>query len=308
MICYGHKLLTQSQRRYCTTQRELLALVFFLSKYRQYLDGSKTLVRVDHSALRWLRRAADGSSMLQRWSTILDECGVEVPNNDLCGYLETFQYDVTYRPGERHGNADAMSRRPVARCHATCPTCAPEAARAADGCVDGGKQDVVTRGVAAVSVVSPDGGDDQESDKKTVPKPGAGLCAAVRPAVGLESDGCQTFERWQDADQAIVELKRRLCNNEERPARQEVADWSSWQLGLLAQWDALSLNGDRLLCRLSKSGVSQLVVPQALVGDVLKLNHDCVGVNHEGVAKTYGRVKQRYYWPRMFADISSRHW
>ena len=275
VICYGHKLLSPSQRNYCTTQRELLALVFFLDKYRRYLEGSDTLVRVDHAALKWLRRSACGNSMLQRWSSILEECGVDVPNGDLLGYLESFRYKVEYRPGIRHGNADALSRRPVPkRGHDTCPSCAPEAAAAAEA-----------------------------ADLDTSSPPEAGVFAIDAANSDSEEDGFQALWHWQTSDAAIAAIMQRLREGGSRPTRNEVVGWTGRQLGLLAQWDTLSLNADQFLCRLSKAGVSQLVIPETLVGDVLKLNHDSPGVNHEGISRTYARIRCRYYWPSMFSDI-----
>ena len=276
VICYGHKLLSPSQRNYCTTQRELLALVYFLDKYQRYLEGSDTLVRVDHSALKWLRRSSSGNSMLQRWSSILEDCGVDAPNGDLLGYLESFRYSVEYRPGVKHGNADALSRRPVPkRNHETCPSCAPEAAAAAEAA------EIVNSSVSREM----------------------GICAVAPAGPVTAEDGLQTLWRWQSADVAIAAITRRLREGGDRLSRSLAEGWSARQLGLLAQWDALTLNEDQLLCRLSKAGVSQIVIPDALVGDVLKLNHDSPGVNHEGIAKTYARIRRRYYWPLMFRDI-----
>ena len=276
VICYGHKTLSQSQRNYCTTQRELLALVFFLDKYRRYLEGSDTLVRVDHAALKWLRRASGGNSMLQRWSSILEECGVEVPNGDLLGYLETFRYKVEYRPGVKHGNADALSRRPTPRRHhETCPTCAPEAAAAVEAAETGEQPDF----------------------------PEVNVCSVTTTGEVLGEDSLGALWRWQAADQAIAAIVRQLRAGGGRPSRAEIAEWSARQLNLLAQWDVLSLNEDQFLCRLSKTGVSQLVIPETLIGDVLRLNHDSPGVNHEGISRTYARLKSRYYWPLMFSDI-----
>ena len=39
-IAFGRYVLTPAQRRYCTTRKELLALVRFTRQYRQYLLGT----------------------------------------------------------------------------------------------------------------------------------------------------------------------------------------------------------------------------------------------------------------------------
>ena len=54
VIAYGSKTLNKSERNYCITDKELLAVKHFIDYYRQYLLGRKFLVRTDHQALIWL--------------------------------------------------------------------------------------------------------------------------------------------------------------------------------------------------------------------------------------------------------------
>ena len=44
----------QSERAYCVTRNELLALVTFVKHFKHYPYVKKFLVRTDHSSLRWL--------------------------------------------------------------------------------------------------------------------------------------------------------------------------------------------------------------------------------------------------------------
>ncbi|WKA08898.1 hypothetical protein VitviT2T_026582 [Vitis vinifera] len=50
MIYYASKTLNEAQRNYTTTEKELLAVVFALDKFRAYLVGSFIIVFTDHSA------------------------------------------------------------------------------------------------------------------------------------------------------------------------------------------------------------------------------------------------------------------
>ena len=52
-IAYASKSMTKSQRQYCATRRELLAIVVFVQQFRHFLLGRQFVVRTDHSALRW---------------------------------------------------------------------------------------------------------------------------------------------------------------------------------------------------------------------------------------------------------------
>ena len=48
LIAYGSLSLSTEQRRYCTTRKDLLAVVCFTRMYRHYLLGRKFIVRTDH--------------------------------------------------------------------------------------------------------------------------------------------------------------------------------------------------------------------------------------------------------------------
>ncbi|XP_073152110.1 uncharacterized protein [Henckelia pumila] len=48
-----------AQLNYATTEKELLAVVFALDKFRSYLVGSKVIVHTDHLALKYLMRKKD---------------------------------------------------------------------------------------------------------------------------------------------------------------------------------------------------------------------------------------------------------
>lgn len=50
---YASQALNDAQLNYSTTEKELLAVVFALEKFRSYLVGSKDIVYSDHAALRF---------------------------------------------------------------------------------------------------------------------------------------------------------------------------------------------------------------------------------------------------------------
>lgn len=54
IISFSSKVLTPAQRKYCTTRKELLAIITFTRQYRHYLLGNSFIVRTDHNSLTWL--------------------------------------------------------------------------------------------------------------------------------------------------------------------------------------------------------------------------------------------------------------
>ena len=59
VFAYASKTLSRTQHIYDVTRRELLAVVYGLKTYRQYLLGRHFVIRTDHSALQSLRRTAE---------------------------------------------------------------------------------------------------------------------------------------------------------------------------------------------------------------------------------------------------------
>ena len=53
-ISYASKTLSRPQLNYTTTEKELLAVVFAIDKFRSYLVGVKIIIYLDHAALKYL--------------------------------------------------------------------------------------------------------------------------------------------------------------------------------------------------------------------------------------------------------------
>jgi len=95
VIAYASRTLSKPEHNYETTRKELLAVVFGLKQFRQYLLGKPFTIRMDHSALGWLRRTPEPLPQLARWLT----------------FIEQFDYTILHEAGKKHGNADSLSRR-----------------------------------------------------------------------------------------------------------------------------------------------------------------------------------------------------
>jgi hypothetical protein len=89
-ISFASKVFSSAQRKYCTTRKELLAIVMFTRQYRHYLLGKKFIIRTDHNSLIWLMNFKNIEGQLARW---LEE-------------LAQYNMAIQHRPGKLHGNAD----------------------------------------------------------------------------------------------------------------------------------------------------------------------------------------------------------
>jgi hypothetical protein len=63
-IAYASKTMIGAQINYATTEKELLAVVFALDKFRSYLVGSKIIICTDHAALKYLLTKKDAKPHL----------------------------------------------------------------------------------------------------------------------------------------------------------------------------------------------------------------------------------------------------
>ena len=123
-IAFASRTLSKSERNYCVTRRELLAIVEFVKQHRHYLQGTRFCIRTDHAPLRFVVQAKDPEGQLARW----------------IDYLSTFDFEIQYRPGQRHLNADSLSRRP---CVVRCKWCKGWKSRERASFVDVGVQTVM---------------------------------------------------------------------------------------------------------------------------------------------------------------------
>lgn len=97
-IGYMSKKLNTAQRNYSVTERECLAAIEAIKKFRCYLELQEFEVITDHSSLIWLMKQPDLSGRLARW--VLK--------------LQSYNFTVSHRKGKDHIVPDALSRIPGA--------------------------------------------------------------------------------------------------------------------------------------------------------------------------------------------------
>ena len=97
-IAYAGRDFNAAERNYSTTEREALAVVFWLKKFEPYLYGRKFILHTDHRSLKWLMSISDSTGRLARWSLLLQQ----------------YDFEIKHCPGTANANADALSRLPYA--------------------------------------------------------------------------------------------------------------------------------------------------------------------------------------------------
>lgn len=94
VIAYYSAKLTPTQQRYMTTEKECLAVIMAVEKFKIYVQGVHFTVYTDHASLLWLNRFKDSNGRLVRWA------------------LRLQQYDFTlkHRKGKEMQVPDTLSR------------------------------------------------------------------------------------------------------------------------------------------------------------------------------------------------------
>ena len=78
VVYYARKTLNVAQRNYTTTEKELLAVVYPLDKFRSYLIGSDIVIFTDQSALKYLLTKQNSKAWLIRLVLLLLEFNIKI--------------------------------------------------------------------------------------------------------------------------------------------------------------------------------------------------------------------------------------
>nr|GFD02467.1 reverse transcriptase domain-containing protein [Tanacetum cinerariifolium] len=72
-IHYASKTMNQAETNYTTTEKEMLVVVYAFEKFFSYLIMNRSIVYIDHSALKYLFAKKDAKARLLRWILLLQE-------------------------------------------------------------------------------------------------------------------------------------------------------------------------------------------------------------------------------------------
>jgi hypothetical protein len=97
-IVFESRKLSQPERLYSIYDKEMLAIMHALTKFRHYLVGNKFMVKTNHNSLKYFLEQKDLSEHQQKWVM----------------KVQAFDFDIEYVKGKKNIVADALSRRPAA--------------------------------------------------------------------------------------------------------------------------------------------------------------------------------------------------
>jgi transposase InsO family protein/predicted aspartyl protease len=263
VIAYGSRVLSKAEKNYCVTRRELLAVVHFIKAYRHYLVGRHFTLRTDHAALRWLRNFKEPEGQIARWLET----------------LEAYDFTLVHRPGQKHANADALSRGPCGQCH---------------GNHEGQPS---RRGRKRV----------EKDETRAVRTRSSKIPSVTVQSNWLTSENINVdklkFE--QQTDPVLCEVFRWVQDGE-RPSHGEISHGGTELKFCWGQFDTLKIVNGVLVRELARQDLPlklQALVPPSMREQVLKECHGVLTAGHLGRAKSGANLKRRFLWPGMRKDL-----
>jgi hypothetical protein len=95
-LAYESRKLRGPELLYNIYDKEMLAIMHALAKFRQYLVGARFVVKSDHNSLKYLLEQKDLNERKHKWVR----------------KIQAYDFDVEFVKGKNNAVADALSRRP----------------------------------------------------------------------------------------------------------------------------------------------------------------------------------------------------
>jgi hypothetical protein len=97
-LWFASRSFRPAETRYSVSEKECLAVLWAIEKFRGFVEYSRFVVETDHQALSWLSKIKEPSGRLARWFMT----------------LQMYDFEVRYKPGDSPNmrGADALSRIP----------------------------------------------------------------------------------------------------------------------------------------------------------------------------------------------------
>ena len=276
VIAYMSKTMNKSELQYCTTRKELLAVITALKHFHIYLIGQKVRLRTDNSAVSWIRTLKNPTGQVFRWLQ----------------YIETYDLSVTHRPGRSHGNSDALSRIPC-----KCKVCQRqeqnESKDTNDHNPDLHNEETMSINMTTVELSRAVTQGQQQSDAS----------AQLKSSQFLLEDWEPSNIRQNQLSDPLVSPIMVAVESQSRPEWKDISDTTSYTKTLWRQWDRLSIISGMLYRKWVSDDLRetkyQLIVPETLQLDVLSNYHDIPSAGHLGSEKMLSRIQEHFYWPAM---------
>ena len=272
VIGYASRSLNAAEKNYHlhSGKLEFLAMKWAITDhFRDYLSYAPFTVYTDNNPLTYVLTTAKLNATGHRW----------------VAELADFDFDIKYRPGKANADADTLSRMPMDM-EQYMNTCKehmnPDTLTAVVDGIYAGQMDDTTWTFNIASGNSPELIDVKSTSN------------VAGPAFDRDELKCD-----QQKDSDIGRIIQYLARDR-RPTKAERIGESRSTRTMMHEWNILQIDQDGLLKRKTKT-TNQLVLPRKHRNTVFLELHNKMG--HLGADRVIQLARERFYWPRMAADI-----
>jgi hypothetical protein len=263
-IAFASGELRQAQKNYSATHKEGLAVVWAVEHFKPYIHGMPTVVVTDHSALTWILTNKEPSQRLARWTMTLME----------------YDLHIIHRKGKYNAIADALSRLPTEH---------------PPNLIDLTTEDTLT----PISIFAA-----RKRRRRT--RQGPASEEREEPEVVAETMDREELEGWRQAQK-----EDKLCSQVIKYLGEGLLPEKDSDQGWVRSHGHEFVIQQGLVCKvvMTRTGrfttaSTKIVVPAPEVTKLVMSHHETIGEGaHQGTRRTYIRLAQHYWWPRMFSDI-----
>ncbi|CAF2268986.1 unnamed protein product, partial [Rotaria magnacalcarata] len=293
VIKYVSKKLNIAQKKYSTTERECLALVWCICKLKEYIWGRPIQIETDHCPLCSFNKKKFQNSRIERWQLLLSEYDIT---------------KITYKHGKCNCDADLVSRFPYDEAdigdeeHSMCVR---HYTQPSDNHIAALQINVITRSRAK-----------QISTKLSVPSPFTSSSSNIitrsktkKVNISLEFDttpvpSSSTTPTIVSSSSSLIDFSIDRIRNDQvndidiQTRIQSIKDDPRKYLNDVVDQQILY----KLVTRNGHTKIKLSWIPMSMIPDILSAYHDHPLSGHFGVIRTYNKIKDKFYWVKMLSS------
>ena len=263
-IAYASRTMNKHEINYSVTEKELLAITWAVKHFRPYLFGKHFTIYCDHKPLIYLMNVKDPSSRLLRFRIKLDE----------------YDYSIIHKAGKINTNADALSRM----------------------------YPVVSKPFS-----------NTNKPKKRPRKKKQAMPDSTTSVSSIDfSLTLQDHQYTTSDDDSFSEIEDHVSNFNVQPSSNNISNFRNSQNPFI--FNENNFQNDQFSSTIDPLSTDNIATTSSFnfnhdkesskisptpeeIPTILYENHDTPFGGHQGVLRTYKKIKSRYSWKGMLGDI-----
>ena len=292
VIAYASRTFDAAHRAYCTTRKELAAVIYALKEFRHYVMGGVLfLLRTYHGAQTSLFKTPEPIQQQARYLNFLAE----------------YNFEIQHRAGYQHGNSDGLSRRPCGSKKCSRPDCETDYGQA--------KETKRVRNRSRNMVPLRSGNPYLKNDDKNRPEiePQPTVEKSKQNETNSSSDKTKqkmlsiAWNETRQAQEADATLQKLFMLLRDPEPPNEINEFGMGLVNLWNQRESLEIiNGVIHRNYETAEGLvlyKQILVPAPLRAKFLYWVHGDPTSGHFGVKKTTDKLQRYAYWSGWRKDV-----